>query len=69
MSAETVSNCAVRWTSRTSGQRPAAYAVGRVEGRDGEGIASSRLGTGWQAAEEHHRKAPMISRSTLIFWK
>ena len=56
VSAETVSNCAVRWTSRTSGQRPAAGAVGRGEGRDGGGIASSRLKTRWQAVEEHSRK-------------
>ena len=55
MSAETVSNCAVRWTSRTSGQRP-ADTVGRCEGRDDDGIASSRLKTRWKAVEEHSRK-------------
>jgi len=59
VSAETVSHGghgAVRWTSRTSGQRPAAGAAGRLRSRDSGGRASSRLGAGWLAAEEQRSK-------------
>jgi hypothetical protein len=53
VSAETVSNCAVRWPSKTSAPRGG-------EGRDGGGRASSRLGIGWQAREDHSRKGPRL---------
>jgi hypothetical protein len=67
VSAETVSDGAVRWTSRTSGPRPAAGAVGRGEGREGGGRASSRCGTGGHAVEEQSRKGRPLLQQTPLF--
>ena len=68
VSAETVSNCAVIGTSRTSGQRPAAGAAGRVGGRDGVGRASSRLGPREQSQEEHNSKDRPLLQQKVIFY-
>src|SRR5262245_29863280 len=68
VSAETVSNCAVRWTSKTSGQRPVAGAAERIGGRDGGDRASSRLGTERQVVEEQRRNGlHLLQQNPIIY--
>jgi hypothetical protein len=63
VSAETVSTCAVRWTSRTSGQRPTVGAVGRGARVVAEHPPGSKQGDKlWQS-----RKGSSCSSTPLLF--